>query len=140
MKLIITESQKEKVLRNLIKKNGVEFTSNIVGGIENLFDVLNIKSQMDFLHLFDDLEQVQSKEYKDWILFRYKKNYNFMVYDKKYKDVYIDYDEIWSFFEPNFGLNDKEIQSLTEEWLGEVYKLRGFTTTPSASKPLRNVG
>ena len=140
MKLIITESQKEKVLRNLIKKNGVEFTSNIVGGIENLFDVLNIKSPMDFLHLFDDLEQVQSKEYKDWILFRYKKNYNFMVYDKKYKDVYIDYDEIWSFFEFNFGLNDKEIQSLTEEWLDEVYKLRGFTTTPSASKPLRNVG
>lgn len=128
MKVIITESQKDKMLKNLIKKNGVVSASNIVGGIENLFDVLNIKSPMDFLHLFDDLEQVQSKEYKDWILFRYKKNYNFMVYDKKYKDVYIDYDEIWSFFEFNFGLNYQEIQSLTKKWLDEVYKLRRVTT------------
>lgn len=140
MKLIITESQKQKMLRNLIKNNGVEFTSNMVGGIENLFDVLNIKSPMDFLHLFDDLKQVQSKEYKDWILFRYKKGYNFMVYDKKYKDVYIDYDEIWSFFEFNFGLNYQEIQSLTEEWLDEVYKLRGVTTMDSSSSIRISVG
>ena len=148
MKIIITEEQykliKEESLSSSlidnIKEFGVVDTANMVGDFDILCQLLNINSPMDFLHLFDDLEQVQSKEYKDWILFRYKKNYNFMVYDKKYKDVYIDYDEIWSFFEPNFGLNDKEIQSLTEEWLGEVYKLRGFTTTPSASKPLRNVG
>ena len=133
-------NQLEITLIDNIKESGVKDTVNMVGDFDIFCQLLNINSPMDFLHLFDDLEQVQSKEYKDWILFRYKKNYNFMVYDKKYKDVYIDYDEIWSFFEPNFGLNDKEIQSLTEEWLGEVYKLRGFTTTPSASKPLRNVG
>lgn len=128
MKIIITENQKEKILRNLIKNNGVEFASSIVGGIENLFDVLNIKSPMDFLHLFDDLEQVQSKEKGHLILFRYKPKHNLMVYNTKNETVYINYYEIWSFLESNFGLNDKKIQGLTKKWLGEVYNLRGITT------------
>ena len=76
MKLIITESQKEKVLRNLIKNNGVKFASNMVGGIENLFDVLNIKSPMEFLNMYNDLDVVQSEEKKDWTLFRYEKYKN----------------------------------------------------------------
>ena len=128
MKIIITENQKEKILRNLIKNNGVEFASNIVGGIENLFVLLNINSPMDFLHLFDNLEQVQSKEKGHLILFRYKPKHNLMIYDTKKETVYINYDEIWSFFESNFGLKDKEIQGLTKKWLGEVYNLRGITT------------
>ena len=100
----------------------------MVGDFDIFCQLLNINSPTDFLHLFDNLEQVQSKEYKDLILFRYKPNHNFMVYDTKNKYVYINYDEIWSFLESNFGLNHREIQELTKEWLYEVYKLRGITT------------
>jgi hypothetical protein len=128
MKLIITESQKEKVLRDLIKNNGVKFASNMVGGIENLFDVLNIKSPMDFLHLFDDLEQVQSEQREDLILFRYKPNYNLMIYVTKNETVYIDYDEIWSFLEDKFGLSYEETRAFTKKWLDNVYNFRGITT------------
>ena len=128
MKLIITESQKEKVLRGLIKNNGVKFASNMVGGIENLFDVLNIKSPMDFLHLFDDLEQVQSEQREDLILFRYKPNYNLMIYVTKNETVYIDYDEIWSFLEDKFGLSYEETRAFTKKWLDNVYNFRGITT------------
>ena len=128
MKLIITENQKERMLKNLIKNNGVEFVSNMVGGIEILFDALNIESPMDFLHLFDDLDIVQSKEKGHLILFRYKPKHNLMVYNTKKETVYINYDEIWSFLESNFGLNEKKIQGLTKKWLGEVYNLRGITT------------
>ena len=127
MKLIITESQKEKMLKNLIKNNGVEFTSSIVGGTESLFDVLNIKSPMDFLHLFDDLDVVQSEEQKDWILFRNKPKHNLMIYDRKKEEVYINYIDIWSFLEYKFGLKYSEINSLIKEWLDEVYNLRGVT-------------
>ena len=128
MKVIITENQKEKMLRNLIKNNGVEFASNMVGGIENLFDVLTIESPMDFLHLFDDLDIVQSNEIKDWTLFRYKPKENLMVYDRKKEEVYINYYEIWSFLKDGFGLNYTETQELTKTWLDEVYDLRGITT------------
>ncbi len=128
MKVIITENQKEKMLRNLIKKDGVVFTSNMVGGIENLFDVLNIKSPMDFLHLFDDLEQVQSEQRKDLILIRYKPNYNLMIYVTKNETVYIDYDEIWSFLEDKFGLSYEETRAFTKKWLDNVYNFRGITT------------
>ena len=136
MKIIITEEQyklikedtlKQSLLDN-IKESGVKDTVNMVGDFDIFCQLLNINSPTDFLHLFDNLEQVQSKEYKDLILFRYKPNHNFMVYDTKNKYVYINYDEIWSFLESNFGLNHREIQELTKEWLYEVYKLRGITT------------
>ena len=136
MKIIITEEQykliKEDTLKqsliDSIKESGVNDTVNMVGDFDIFCQLLNINSPTDFLHLFDNLEQVQSKEYKDLILFRYKPNHNFMVYDTKNKYVYINYDEIWSFLESNFGLNHREIQELTKEWLYEVYKLRGITT------------
>ena len=124
MKVLITENKLEKVL----KGKGTDKTIQLLGGWENFCKVLNIESPMDFLHLFDDLEKFQSEEQKDWILFRYKKGNNYMVYDRKKEDVYISYYEIWSFLEDNFGLNYSEIKSLTTEWLDEAYNLRGVTT------------
>ena len=128
MKVLITESQKEKVLRNLIKNNGVEFASNIVGGIENLLSILDIESPMDFLHIFDDLNIFQSEKNPNRTLFRYKPTENIIVYDRNYENVYICYDEIWSVLAYHFGLNYPETQQLTKMWLDEVYNLRGVTT------------
>ena len=51
-----------------------------------------------------------------------------MIYDKKNNEVYINYNEIWSVLQSNFGLNYSEIEQLTKEWLSEVYNLRGITT------------
>ena len=127
MKIIITENKLEKVL----KQSGTEKTIKLLGGWENFCNVFNIESPMDFLHLFDDLKQVQSKEREEWTLFRYKPNHNFMVYDRKSKGVYINYDEIWSFLENNFGLQYSDIGPLTQDWLDEVYNLRGVTAMDS---------
>ena len=78
MKIIITEEQykliKEDTLKqsliDSIKESGVNDTVNMVGDSDIFCQLLNINSPTDFLHLFDNLEQVQSKEYKDLILFR----------------------------------------------------------------------
>ncbi len=137
MKIIITENQyklikenvslKEKLL-GLIKKVGFESVVKIVGSLDNLFKIFDIKEPMDFLNIFNDLESVQSEERQDWTLYCYKKGYNTMVYNRKNGEVYINYYEIWSVLEDKFGLNYGEIQELTQRWLDEVYNLRGITS------------
>ena len=138
MKQLIRKILKEETLKqNLIdeiKEYGFKDTVEMVGGIDNLFKILNIKTPMDFLHLFDDLDVVQSEEEPNWTLFRYQPKHNLMIYDRKI--VYINYDEIWSVLENHFGFNYTEAQQLTKMWLGEVYNLRGITTfTSMVSNP-----
>ena len=128
MKILINESQLQSTIKSMIKNLGTQSTIDNVGGWENFCKVLNIETPMDFLHLFDDLEQVHSLEEENWVLFRYKKGENLMIYDRKSEDVYINYHEIWSFLEDKFGLNYDDIQSLTQKWLDEVNNLRGVTT------------
>jgi len=134
MKIIITESQYnlllesklEQNLKQQIKNFGIKDTAELVNGFDNLMEILNINSPMDFLHLFDDLDVVQSEEEPDFTLFRYKPTHNLMIYNRKDKIVYINYELIWK---PLFdtGLFNPEIDSLIIEWLGEVYNLRGVT-------------
>ena len=115
---------KEK-LKDLIKKVGFELMVRVVGSLDKTFEIFDIKEPMDFLHLFDDLEVVQSEEIEDWTLYRYKKGHNFMAYDKESDEIYINYYEIWSVLEGKFGLNYTDIQKLIKKWLDEVYNLRG---------------
>lgn len=128
MKLIITESQKEKVLRDLIKNNGVEFTSNMVGGIENLFDILKIRRPMDFLYLFDDLKRFRSEEYPNWLLFLNESKDNLIAYNLNKEVVYINSELVWSFLRSYFGMSYQEIQELTKAWLSESYNLTDVGT------------
>ena len=138
MKIIITESQYNLLFESKFKENlkqeiknfGINDTAKLVSGFDNLMEILNIDSPMKFLHLFDDLEQVQSEENPDWTLFRYEPKHNLMIYDRKYDNVYINYDEIWKILDDVFNLNTPEIQELINEWLFEVYNLRGITPFP----------
>ena len=137
MKIIITESQynllfESKLKQNLnqqIKNFGIKDTAELVNGFDNLIEILNINSPMDFLHLFDDLDVVQSEEEPVFTLFRYKPKHNLMVHNRKNKTVYINYEEIWK---PLFdtGLFYNDIKELTQEWLSSVYNLRGVTPAP----------
>jgi len=124
MKIVITENRLEKVL----KKSGTKKTIELLGGWENFCKVFKIESPMDFLHLFDDLEEVQSEKKEYFTLFRYEKGNNLMIYDRKSKEVYISNKEIWSFLDGKFDLTYLVVQAVTKKWLGEVYNLRGITT------------
>ncbi len=123
---------KEK-LKGLIKKVGFESVIKIVGSLDKTFEIFDIKEPMDFLNIFNDLETVQSEERENWILYRYKKGHNFMIYNRKNEVVYINYNEIWSVLDDKFGLKYIEIQKLTRRWLDEVYYLRGVTPFPRSS-------
>ncbi len=127
MKLLITENKFKGILKLSIKDLGVQSTIDNVGGWDNFCKVLNIKISMDFLHLFDDLDVVQSEENKYLTLFRNIKGNNLMIYERKSNVVRINYQEIWSILRSEFGLTPDETKSLTKKWLDEVYNLRGVT-------------
>ena len=126
MKIIIRDELVNN-LREQIKRLGVSEVVKLVGGVDIFCKVLNIDGFMDFLHLFDNLEQVQSEEKEYFTLFRYKKGNNLMIYDRKSKEVYIDYDEIWSFLEDKFDLTFSVAQGVIKKWLDEVYNLSEIT-------------
>jgi hypothetical protein len=131
MKILITEHQRKSIqekLQSMVKEYGWEQTAKVVNGSDNLKKLGFNNDPMEFLHLFDDLDFVQSKENPYLTLFRYEKGNNMMIYDRKNDEVYINYDVIWSLLEDVFDLKYVEIQELTQEWLSETYNLRGITT------------
>ena len=140
--MTVTEQQEsiKTKLQKMVKKIGWEKASNAVGGPENLAKLGFNNDPFEFLKLFNDLDVVQSEEEKDWTLFRYKKHNNLMIYDRKNEYVYINYDEIWSFFKSGFGFETQETQGITERWLGEVYNLRGVTTDTEIEFSRRRLG
>ena len=130
MKIIITENQNSKLqtkLKDLVKDYGWEAASKAIGGSNKLAKIAFNNNPMEFLHLFDDLDVVQSEENNNWSLFRYKPKHNIMVYNKKNGDFYVSHEDIWSVLDNNFGIYHYQIQELIKEWLGDVYNLRGIT-------------
>ena len=127
VKKVIKENEAKDSLIDMIKEDGWEETSELVGGSENLEKLVGIKTPMDFLHLFDDLNVVQSEETPDWTLFKYEKRTKLMVYNRLRNIVYINYYKFWRVLEYGFYLNDSEINELIQEWLNEVYDLKDVT-------------
>jgi hypothetical protein len=137
MKIIINENKLLGGVKSLIKNLGTQSAIDFVGGWETFCQMLNINSPMDFLHLFDDLEVVQSERKEHWTLFRYKKGHNLMIYDRQKKEVYISNDDIWLFLVVEFRLTNPVIRKVTKKWLGEVYNLREVTTSSTFASFLR---
>ena len=129
VKKVIKENSLRQDLIQQIKEDGWKETSELVGGYENLKKLVGFKTPMDFLHLFDDLNVINSEEKPYLTLFRYEIGNKLMVYNSVNNVVYINFNKIWRGLEiVFFELNDFEIQELTQEWLYEVYDLRGVTT------------
>ena len=78
---------------------------------------------------YGDLTPLETEKYPNTILF-IKDDKVIFDYNKKNGKVYIDYDEIWSFFESFFDMNYEQIENITKVWVEEHYKLRVTTTSP----------
>jgi len=129
VKRVIKENSTKDYLIDIIKNDGWQTASELVGGIENLKKLTGIETPMEFLNLFNDLDVVQSEEDHSLTLFRYEKGKNMVVYDKENGYTNVNYDNIWAFLGEGFGLKYNEIQGVMKEWLSEVYNLRGVTPT-----------
>jgi len=125
---ILKEESLKKTLIYMVKNDGIESASMLVGGVENLLEILNIETPMDFLYLFDNLKRFRSEEYPNWLLFVNESKYNLIAYNMNKDMVYIHMELIWHFLMNYFNMTYQEIQVLTEKWLSESYNLTGVQT------------
>ena len=80
----------------------------------------------------NQLEIVTSEKYPNSVFFK-KDGEVVMEQDKKFKDFYFDYDEIWFFFESFFGMEYEQIREVLRYWLEETFKLEGYTPYDAAT-------
>jgi hypothetical protein len=93
---------------------------------------------IDYLNKeYSGLVRYETNRWKDYIFFM-KDGKTIYEYNKKNGNVYLSYDKIWSFLESFFGLEFKEIQSLTKEWVEEQFK-SDVTTTDRTRRVLQRV-
>ena len=122
MKIIITENK----LDTILKKSGVLNTVKILGGWENFRKVFKIDSYEEYLHLFDDLDEVQSTDIPKYRLYRHRPGENVIIYNTEEKRVGIIDNEILSVLEHDMlGLSPvvNNTLQLIQTWLGEVYNI-----------------
>jgi hypothetical protein len=129
IKKILKEESLKQTLKQQVKEFGWKGTAELVNGSENLLELMHINNPMDFLNLYNDLDVFDSEKF---ILFGRRENEELITYYKTHKDVYIDYNQIWSVLEEGFGLSYDETQSLIETWLGDIYNLRGIKVYENA--------
>ena len=120
MKLIITENKLEKVL----KQSGTKKTIELLGGWENFCKVFKVESPMDFLHLFDGLEEFKSTENSNFLLYRYRTGKNIMIYNINENRIGISDKDILAFVTTSILFTtDFKPREIIQTWLNEVYNL-----------------
>ena len=140
IKQILKEESLKHNLKQQIKDYGWEETTEMVNGPLMLAKLAFDNDPMEFLHMFDDMDVVQSKYNPNRTLYRYEKGHNLMVYDRKTEYVYLDYSVIWSVLKYGFGVKYSEMVALTTRWVGEVYEIRGVTISGKNSLQAFMVG
>ena len=125
VKRVIKENSAKDSIIEVIKEEGWKSAAGLVGGDKNLAKLAFNNNPINFLHMFDDLDVVQSEEKPDLTLFRFKPKHNLMVYNSRVNMVYLSNLEIWSVLIYHFGLENDKFQELTKEWLSETYNLKG---------------
>lgn len=136
MDIIISQEQQENLsefLIDIFKNEGWSAASKIVNGDENLLKILNIKTPMEFLHLYDDLEVVQSINVKDITLFRFVPKLNLMSIDNRrtlFPTIEVHSKDIWTPLRKNFELDYNTIEKFIKQWLGESFGITGVLPEP----------
>ena len=78
---------------------------------------------------YNHMEPFIMKEYPDYI-FHMKDGRCILQHNKKSGYVYVNYREIWKFFEDYFSMDNQQIKDITKIWVEEHYKMGVTTTLP----------
>ena len=125
MKIIISENQVDKIkskIHEYVKKYGFEKCREIFGDKVLLTIGFN-NDPMEFLNLFNDLEQVQSVQQEDWTLFRYEKGTTYMLKNNYQNTIYFDYETITKPMTNGFNLEPRTRDLTFRKWLKLNYNI-----------------
>ena len=86
---------------------------------------------------YNPMEPFIMKEYPDYI-FHMKNGQCILQYNKRNGYVYVNYREIWSFFERVFSMSNQQIKDVTKIWVEEYYK-KGVTSTFRGNGDIRSI-
>ena len=117
MKLIITENQFKRLINNIINEEDNSL---------KLREKYHIMEDW-FVPLLNQLTEKTSDNYPGSIFWVNENNKVYMEHDQKNKWLWVDYDEIWSYFYKNYSHNYKEISKLIQGLVGEHLNLWGIT-------------
>jgi hypothetical protein len=76
---------------------------------------------------FGNLTTKTTFRYPKSVFYLSSDNKIIMEHDKKNKEIWFDYDNIWSKLESFFYLNNDDIQLIMKDWLEEHYNLNKVT-------------
>ena len=86
MKLIITENQKDIVLKKMIKSHGVWVVASMVGS-DYLVDSVFNGNPNEFLSMYEDLNRYESEENPGIFIYRHNTGDNVFVSDERDDDL-----------------------------------------------------
>ncbi len=127
MKYLITESQRDLMLKQTVKENGFAFASKMVGVNYLINNVFN-DDYYELLSLYTDLERVESEENPKLFLYRYRESNNIIVYDARDEDdeygnyLYFNQDYIFGALTSFSDIHSyRETLKVLKSWVKETY-------------------
>jgi prenyltransferase beta subunit len=124
VKRVIKENSAKDDLIQMIKNDGWDNTSEIVGGDENLKNLTGINSTMDFLNLYDDLNSLDDKHRPTWKMFFHNIDNPIMMLISNTDDgnkAYMSTSLIFNIRELFGNMSFELIRTYIKQWLKDVY-------------------
>jgi len=123
IKRILKEESVKTELIKMIKDDGINSASSIVGGVNNLMEVMGINNPIRFLNIYNDVEVLKSEKHPTLTLYRYSPKRNIMVYSKDNSVIYVNYDEVFLVFREFFMLDVIQSKEIVRRWATHQFNI-----------------
>ena len=131
--IIKEETNRKTRMVKIINNIGIDKTIEMIGGFDKFEKIMDINDPMDYLHLFNGMDEVESKQYEKSFIYRFNPKRNIMMVNPNVERVYINQYEIWNVLRREFVLNNNEALDAVNEWLKDEYGVEDFMLLVSSA-------
>ena len=131
--IIKEETNRKTRMVKIINNMGIDKTIEMIGGFDKFEKIMDINDPMDYLHLFNGMDEVESKQYEKSFIYRFNPKRNIMMVRPNIERVYINQYEIWNVLRREFDLNNNEALDAVNEWLKDEYGVEDFMLLVSSA-------
>ncbi len=131
--IIKEETNRKTRMTKIINNMGIDKTIEMIGGFDKFEKIMDINDPMDYLHLFNGMDEVESKQYEKSFIYRFNPKRNIMMVRPNIERVYINQYEIWNVLRREFDLNNNEALDAVNKWLKDDYNIEDFMLLVSSA-------